>query len=82
MLKTVRINRDDLNELIQDRIDFGFDSIYFRYATVRDNLACLRAREGHNLEIELKRAEKDKMRFYAILEQYTHAHASEKDNEK
>ena len=31
-LNIVNINRDDYNMIIKDRLDFGFDSIYFRYA--------------------------------------------------
>lgn len=29
-LNKVSIDRDQLNEICKDRLDFGFDSIYFR----------------------------------------------------
>ena len=47
------IDRDTLNIIIKDRLDFGFDSIYFRYATARDELATLKARyKSHDWEKE------------------------------
>ena len=39
ILDVSTIPNDTLNQLIKDRLDFGFDSIYFRYAEVCDELA-------------------------------------------
>jgi hypothetical protein len=71
----VTINRDMYNKIVQDRTDFAFDSIYFRYAIMRDELATLKARyESHDIDKEKTRADVDKMHFYNVLEQWTQAH--------
>lgn len=69
----------DINEIKKDRLDFGFDSIYFRYATIRDELAFLKSMIGRrDYEQERNRAETDKMHFYKTLEQLVHAHEETK----
>ena len=74
-LNTVMINRDDYHMILTDRLDFGFDSIYFRYAEVCDELAVYKAQVKHSNPVE-ERANMNnrKMHFYQALEQLTHAH--------
>ena len=79
-LNKIYIDRDSYDKLCKDRWDFGFDSIYFRYAIVRDELAYYKAayeRHINSYETERKRAECDKMHFYNTLEQLTLAHEGE-----
>jgi len=78
-LNKVYVDRDELNQVCKDRLDFGFDSIYFRYATIRDELAYEKARYSHDIEGEKRRANTDKMHFYQCLEQLLHAHEPEDD---
>ena len=76
-LNKIYIDRDSYNKLCKDRCDFGFDSIYFRYAIIRDELAYYKAtyeRHINSYETERKKAECDKMHFYNALEQLTLAH--------
>jgi uncharacterized small protein (DUF1192 family) len=73
-LNTTRIDKDLLNELIKDRLDFGFDSIYFRYAILCDEIARLKAKESHDYEREHSQAETRKMHFYNCLEQLLRCH--------
>ena len=63
-----------VNTLIKDRLDFGFDSIYFRYATIRDQLAYELAKTSHDIANEKRKAEADKHHFYMTLEQLVRAH--------
>ena len=72
--KTLMKDIELANTLIKDRLDFGFDSIYFRYATIRDQLAYELARTSHDIESEKRKAETDKHHFYMTLEQLVHAH--------
>lgn len=75
VLNQVYVDRDALNQLAKDRMDFAFDSIYFRYAIVRDELAQMKARyESHDWDREKTHANADKMHFYNTLEQWTQAH--------
>ena len=39
----VVVDRKELDKIVKDRLDFGFDSIYFRYAEVCDELAVYKA---------------------------------------
>ena len=74
-LNTVRLSRDDYNMILTDRLDFGFDSIYFRYAEVCDELAVYKAKLNHTDPVqERKNLDSRKMHFYQALEQLTHAH--------
>ena len=67
-------------ELAKDRLDFGFDSIYFRYAAVIDELAFYKMSSkyepNHYMDKEYweRWANRNKMHFYNVLEQLTHAH--------
>lgn len=79
-LNKVSIDRDQLNEICKDRLDFGFDSIYFRYAEVCDELAVYKARVEHTDPIdEKRRMNSRKQHFYMTLEQLVHAHDQEED---
>ena len=69
------VSNDTLNQLIKDRLDFGFDSIYFRYAEVCDELAMYKALVEHNNPIDERRHMNGrKMHFYDTLEQLVRAH--------
>ena len=79
-LDIVSINRDDLNTICKDRLDFGFDSIYFRYAELCDELAAYQAHYEHINPIQArKNLNFKKMHFYNALEQLIQAH---KDDNK
>lgn len=76
-LDTSIISNDTLNQLIKDRIDFGFDSIYFRYAEVCDELAMYKAVVERTSPIqEKKNMFHQKMHFYEALEQLLQAHVN------
>lgn len=78
-LDVVTVNREDLNTLAKDRLDFGFDSIYFRYSEAIDELAAYMSKVDHIDPIEARRRlSHRKMHFYNALEQLVHAH-EEKD---
>ena len=76
-LDIVTLEREDFNTLVKDRLDFGFDSIYFRYALIRDELAHYKFLESRSWEHEQMMANQDKMHFYNCLEQLVHAHGEE-----
>lgn len=78
--KDVLINRDELDRIIKDRLDFGFDSIYFRFAEVCDELAIYKSRVDHSDPIEEKRRMNGrKQHFYMTLKQLVHAHDQEEE---
>ena len=76
ILNTTHVDiTDALNQMAKDRLDFGFDSIYFRYAEVCDELAAYKAAlERTNPVEERKNMDCRKMHFYEALEQLVHAH--------
>lgn len=77
-LDIVTVSRDDFDALCKDRLDFGFDSIYFRFAEVCDELAVYKARVEHTDPIdEKRRMNSRKQHFYMTLEQLVHAHDQE-----
>lgn len=77
-LDIVTMSREDFDTLCKDRLDFGFDSIYFRYAEVCDELAVYKARANGSCPItERAHMNSRKMHFYQALEQLVHAHESE-----
>lgn len=77
-LDSTRISNITLNQLIQDRNDFGFDSIYCRYAEVCDELAAYQSVVDHVPAHEArKRMNSRKAHFYMALEQFVHAHPKE-----
>ena len=67
----------DIDEILKDRLDFGFDSIYFRYAEAIMELSFLKdveaKRSGRDFNREMW-AQGKLMHFYNTLEQLTHAH--------
>lgn len=76
----VVVDRKELDKVIKDRLDFGFDSIYFRYAEVCDELAAYQSVVDHVPAHEArKRMNGRKMHFYQALEQLLHAHKQEDD---
>lgn len=77
-LNMTYVNNDVLNQVIKDRLGFGFDSIYFRYAEVCDELAAYKsAYERTNPIEERKHMDGRKMHFYSCLEQLLQAHKPE-----
>lgn len=77
-LNKVYVDRDELNRVCKDRLDFGFDSIYFRFAEVCDELAMYKARVERTDPIEEKRHMNGrKQHFYMALEQLVQAHPRE-----
>lgn len=77
-LDVITLRKEDFNELAKDRLDFGFDSIYFRYAELCDELATYKARaKGTDPITERNSMSHRKMHFYNALEQLLHAHESE-----
>lgn len=77
-LDIVRLPREDFDEIIKDRLDFGFDSIYFRFAEVCDELAAYKSMYDHVPAVEArKRMDSRKAHFYMTLEQLVHAHPKE-----
>lgn len=79
-LNKVYVDRDELNQICKDRLDFGFDSIYFRFAEVCDELAVYKSIVDHVSAIDArKRMDGRKAHFYQALEQLLHAHDQEDD---
>ena len=79
-LDIVTMSREDFDTLCKDRLDFGFDSIYFRYAEVCDELAAYIARANGSSPIDERRHMSGrKMHFYYALEQLLQAHVQEED---
>lgn len=79
-LNTVTVDRDELNQVLKDRLDFGFDSIYFRYSEAIDELAYYKEIESRRLgeRFDKKRfCDGRKMHFYNCLEQLLQAHKQE-----
>ena len=77
----VVVDRKELDKVIKDRLDFGFDSIYFRYAEVCDELAAYQSVVDHVPAHEArKRRNGRKMHFYQALEQLVHAHPEREDD--
>ena len=78
-LDVVSLTREDFDQLAKDRLDFGFDSIYFRYAELCDELAMYKAKVNRtDPEREYKDMNWRKMHFYEVLEQLVHAHEEER----
>ena len=72
------------NRIAKDRLDFGFDSIYFRYAEVVEELSWLKLKEEHrsgDCNFDRKRwADGKKMHFYRCLEQLLRAHEGDNND--
>ena len=79
--KEVVVDRNELDKVVKDRLDFGFDSIYFRYAEVCDELAAYQSVVDHVPAHEArKRMNGRKMHFYQALEQLVQAHPEREDD--
>ena len=79
----VYIDRNDLNRICKDRLDFGFDSIYFRYSELVEELSWFKqdeARRNGKLSFDRKNwCDTRRKHFYECLEQLTQAHKLEDD---
>ena len=77
------ISKDDYEKIMKDRMDFGFDSIYFRYAEACDELAAYKAR-AHGTDPIKERSYMNgrKQHFYEALEQLLVIHEKEDKNNK
>lgn len=74
-LDTVTVERTELDKVLKDRLDFGFDSIYFRYAEAVDELAAYISKvDGSDPVLERRRMWQRKQHFYEALEQLVRAH--------
>lgn len=82
----VTISKEEHQKLVADRLAFGFDSIYFRYAAAVDELARLKPKdpvEPNTDPLWWRRwASNEKMHFYMVLEQLTGAHELEDSMKK
>ena len=71
----VTISKEEHQKLVTERLAFGFDSIYFRYAAIVDELARYKAKDPANRGRDFSNwANCQKMHFYNVLEQLTGAH--------
>ena len=81
-LDIVRLPKEAFDELAKDRLDFGFDSIYFRYAEALDELAAYKAIVERIDPVQArKQLSHRKQHFYMALEQLVHTHDQEDDKE-
>lgn len=75
---------DIFERIAKDRLDFGFDSIYFRYAEVVEELSWLKLKEersNNNQNFDRKSwANTKKMHFYNCLEQLLRCHEDNKND--
>lgn len=73
--QNMTIPKEEYQKLVTERLAFGFDSIYFRYAAVVDELARYKAKDPANKGKDFSNwANCQKMHFYNVLEQLTGAH--------
>ena len=71
----VTISKEEHQKLVTERLAFGFDSIYFRYAAVVDELAHYKTKDPANMGKDFSSwANCQKMHFWHVLEQLTGAH--------
>lgn len=84
-LDVVTLSREDFNTICKDRLDFGFDSIYFRYSEAIEELSWFKeaeARRNGNTGFNRKNwCDTRRMHFYGCLEQLLRAHEPEDDKE-
>ena len=82
-LDRVVVDREELNRALKDRLDFGFDSIYFRYSEAIEELSYYKEKEAHRecTHFDRKRwVDGRKMHFYNCLEQLLRAHEEDEKN--
>ena len=76
-LDKVVVDREELDRALKDRLDFGFDSIYFRYSEAIEELSYYKEMEARRSgeHFDRKRfCDNRKMHFYGCLEQLLRAH--------
>ena len=76
-LDVTYVSSEALNQLIKDRLDFGFDSIYFRYSEAIEELSYYKEMEARRSGEHFDRkhfCDSRKMHFYGCLEQLLRAH--------
>ena len=76
-LNQTRIDKDTYNQILKDRLDFGFDSIYFRYSEAIEELGYYKEREAYRSNEHFDRknfCNTRKNHFYRCLEQLLQAH--------
>ena len=74
----------ELDQIKKDRLDFGFDSIYFRYSELVEELSWQKEIEANRKNEHFNRkawCEGKRMHFYTCLEQLVHAHKEVKGND-
>ena len=80
-LDIVTLSSEDFNAICKDRLDFGFDSIYFRYSEAIEELSWFKeaeARRNGNISFNRKNwCDTRRQHFYMCLEQLLHAHEPE-----
>lgn len=82
-LDRVVIDREELSRALKDRLDFGFDSIYFRYSEAIEELSYYKEQEARRSgeHFDRKRfCDTRKMHFYGCLEQLLRAHEEDGKN--
>ena len=80
-LDIVTLSREDFDTLCKDRLDFGFDSIYFRYSEAIEELSGYKEAEARSSGQNFNRkhfCDSRKMHFYNCLEQLLRAHEDRK----
>lgn len=82
-LDIVALSREDYNTIWKDRLDFGFDSIYFRYSEAIEELSWFKEQEAHRKgDYNFNRknwCDTKRSHFYNCLEQLVRAHNQEDD---
>ena len=77
-LDIVTIEQKQLDRILKDRLDFGFDSIYFRYSEIIEELSWFKEQEAYrNGDRSFDReawCNVKRRHFYKCLEQLLCAH--------
>lgn len=79
-LDVIVINRDQLNKILLERINFAFDSLYFRYAMAIKELGEYKEREALKEGRHFSRKtweDGQYMLFYNVLKEILEAHAED-----
>ena len=84
-LKDYQKQQELINTIAKDRLDFGFDSIYFRYSEAIEELSWFKEQEARrNCDMNFSRkhwSDTKRMHFYSCLEQLLCAHEREDKND-
>ena len=79
-----QVDIKELDQIKKDRLDFGFDSIYFRYSEAIEELSWykeIEARRGNRTFNREAWCDSKRMHFYECLEQLVHAHPEGETND-